>query len=567
MSELSYFEKQELGSILEKLAATIDLTEAQYREANEKYTAVGNFISHPNCILAPYDPKLVSQGSMRIGTVARPADENCEFDVDGTLRLQMKLPVTQYQLKKLVGDCFKSNATYERMLIEKNRCWRLKYHEASRFHLDAVPAIPDDFQWLLDLGVPYRYACHAVRITDKHHPHYYVHSSDLPRSNPEGYALWFLDVMKIQADAIRMKLAVELKATVESIPEYRVRTPLQRAVQLMKRHRDIMYSDSDLKPISVIITTLAARSYADVMRDNPGGLFYDIVLEIVRKMPDYIQTRSGVKWIVNPVNPNENFADKWASDKKLEEHFYKWHKAFLDTLLHDKLVKNYADKTDYLRLSFGTRTVNQALNTYGEVSEEKRRIKLQETAALLASGSAFTGRTGNITAQPTGVANAPHRFHLKKRVRIPRKRDYRYAYLTSQQKQIEKHYDFLKCRIENNVLKCTGWIQPEGCKEAYKILIEYVVGREPKTTILHPDIQPSKHIHMYRDKSLCLCYAKDIKWNERTNVYAYTVPWVAEWLVYYELYLVNGNKWEGPESPDHLTEATINVNKDEYVEV
>jgi hypothetical protein len=48
MSELSYFEKQELGSILEKLAATIDLTEAQYREANEKYTAVGNFISHPN---------------------------------------------------------------------------------------------------------------------------------------------------------------------------------------------------------------------------------------------------------------------------------------------------------------------------------------------------------------------------------------------------------------------------------------------------------------------------------------------------------------------------------------
>ena len=71
---------------------------------------------------------------------------------------------------------------------------------------------------------------------------------------------------------------------------------------------------------------------------------------------------------------------------------------------------------------------------------------------------------------------------------------------------------------------------------------------------------------MYRDKSLCLCYAKDMKWNERTDVYAYTVPWVAEWLVYYELYLINGHQWEGPESPDHLTEATINVNNDDDVQ-
>lgn len=567
MIELSYFERQELGSILERLAATIDLTEAQYREANEKYTAVGNFISNPACLLAPYDPKLVPQGSMRIGTVARPADENCEFDVDGTLRLAMKLPVSQYQLKKLVGDCFNSSPVYARMLIEKNRCWRLKYHEASRFHLDAVPAIPDDFQWLLDLGVPYRYACHAVRITDKNHHHYYAVSSDLPRSNPEGYALWFLDVMKVQADAIRMKLAFELKASVESIPEYRVRTPLQRAIQLMKRHRDIMYSDHEHKPISVIITTLAARSYADVMRQNQGGLFYDIVLEIVRKMPDYIINKAGVKWVVNPVNPNENFADKWQADKKLEEHFYRWHKAFLDTLLHDKLIKNHADKTDHLRLSFGTRTVNQALNTFGEVSEEKRRLKLQETAALLISGGAFTGRTGQVTAQATDVPNPAHRFHFKKPVRIPRKRDYRYAYLISQQKLIEKHYDFLKCHIEKNVLKCTGWVQPEGSSQAYKILIEYVVGREPKTTILHPDIQPNRHIHMYRDRSLCLSYSSDMKWNERTAVFAHTVPWVIEWIVFHELYLINGNKWLGPESPEHLTEATLNINQDDAVQL
>lgn len=567
MTTLSYFEKEELGRTLERLANAIDLTEAQYRDANARYEAVGNFVARPSSNLLPYQPQLVSQGSMRIGTVTRPVHEECEFDVDGTLRLQIAAPTIQWQMKQLIGDCFKADGTYARMLEEKNRCWRLKYADGSRFHLDIVPAIPDNFQWLLDLGVPYRYASHAVCITDKNDPYYYLRTSDLPLSNPEGYALWFLDVMKIQADSIRMKLAAELRMSIEQIPEYRVRTPLQRSIQLMKRHRDIMFGDDDLKPISVIITTLAARAYTDVMRAQPGGLFYDIVLAIVEKMSDYIETRAGVRWIANPVNPNENFADKWHTEKKLEQYFFKWHKAFLETLKHDKLIKNHVDKTDHLRLSFGTRAVNQALNTFGEVSDEKRKIQLQATAALLASGGAYTDRLGHITAQSSGTKNVEHRFHYKNPVRIPRKRDYRFGYLQAQQRLIEQHYDFLKCRIENNVLKCTGWLQPEGCKEAYKIRIEYVVGREPKTTILHPDIQPSAKIHMYRDRSLCLHYPKDMKWTEQTKVYANTVPWLAEWLVYYELFQLNGGKWIGPESPDHLTEATININVDELVQL
>ncbi|RYE15554.1 MAG: nucleotidyltransferase, partial [Sphingobacteriaceae bacterium] len=335
MTTLSYMQKQELGTFLERLAKSIDLTEAQYKEAAAKYEAVGSFLANPNCNLAPYNPQIRSQGSMRTGTVTRPIHPESEFDVDSTCWLSVGMPSLQYQIKKLVGDCFKSDGTYARMLDERKRCWRLNYADESRFHFDIVPAIPDDFQWLLHLGVPYKYAEHAVRITDNTDKDFYKVSSELPRSNPEGYALWFLDVMKVQADAIRMQLSAQLKMSVEQIPDYSIRTPLQRAVQLMKRHRDIMYENNDLKPISIIISTLAARAYSDVMLRNPGGLFYDIILEIAERMPSYIEKRYGISWITNPVNPNENFADKWQTDKKLEEHFFKWHKAFLETLRHE----------------------------------------------------------------------------------------------------------------------------------------------------------------------------------------------------------------------------------------
>lgn len=71
--------------------------------------------------------------------------------------------------------------------------------------------------------------------------------------------------------------------------------------------------------------------------------------------------------------------------------------------------------------------------------------------------------------------------------------------------------------------------------------------------------QPNKTIHMYKDHSLCLSYPPDIKWTERTNIHEYTIPWLSEWILYYELYLINGGDWEGKESPVHFTERDKNL--------
>ena len=138
----------------------------------------------------------------------------------------------------------------------------------------------------------------------------------------------------------------------------------------------------------------------------------------------------------------------------------------------------------------------------------------------------------------------------------------KFSVLSYQKKLIEDHYSFLNCKIENRVLTCVGQLQPDDCKNCYKIKIEYVAGNEPKSTILSPFIEPSRHIHMFRDHSLCLHYPPDMQWNEKIKIYQYTIPWISEWIIYYEIYLVNGNKWEGRESPVHITEADQNINRD-----
>ncbi|MES2377471.1 MAG: nucleotidyltransferase [Bacteroidota bacterium] len=560
---LSLAHRQATSAVLERLARSIDLTDQQYRDAIERYEAVGRFLSDPTGSLAIYNPRLVPQGSFRIGTVIRPDHEECEFDVDTTCWLMINLPDSQFRVKQLIAHRLNTDANYRRMLKEKHRCWRLVYSETTRFHLDIVPAIPDNYDMLVRMGVPERYAKHAIRITDNRHPNYHHYTMEWMGSNPEGYALWFLDIMKIQADQIRSVLSAELKMSMDKIPEYKVRTPLQRGIQLMKRHRDQMFGDDDLKPISIIINTLAALAYAEVMRNPHSGLFFDIIYSMIEKMPSYIEIRNGKKWITNPVNPDENFADKWVLDKRLEDNFFKWHSAFLNLLRNDKLGRDGDVVARELKLSFGERTVNRAFSVGAMLKNPAISSPFTTAATLLASGGAYTNEYGHITATPNAVPNQPHRFHFSHPPLIPRRHDHKFGYLKFQQHLIEKHYKFLKCRIENKVLKCTGQVTPIGSVRAYKVLIEYVVGKEPKVTILSSDIKPSYKIHMYKDRSLCLSYPPDMRWTERSNIAELTIPWLAEWLVYYELYLVNGNIWQGPQSPAHLTEATRNINVDE----
>jgi hypothetical protein len=114
-------------------------------------------------------------------------------------------------------------------------------------------------------------------------------------------------------------LAESMRASVEDLPDYKMRTPLQVAVMILKWHRDYTFEGrKDERLISVIITTLAAHSY------NGEETIGQALAAILIGMDKHIHCHNGQHWIPNPTDPLENFADKWAEHPERATAFSEW---------------------------------------------------------------------------------------------------------------------------------------------------------------------------------------------------------------------------------------------------
>lgn len=354
--------------LLEEAAKALDLTEAQYKAVVDRYEALANHLAADTSLLKDYKPDVKPQGSFLVGTMNKPVLETDTLDVDLVCRLKGKNGLwTQYDLKQTVGNQIKKDKRYAEMLDEEgNRCWTLVYAEATQFHMDILPALVGEEHFVLlekrfsDLGGNEVQKL-AFRITDKRLPNYKTEQDPAKwmRSNPFGYAGWF----KERSRTLETKL-FSLREAVESLPKYAVnKTILQRCVQLLKRHRDIMFGDDADKPISIIITTLAARSY------NRELNIVDAMNGILSRMGDFVETRDGfaatpVKWVANPVNEEENFADKWMLEKNKEANFWLWlekAKADFASMPFSSFTDNYRN----LKSVLGSTPVNTAVKSIG----------------------------------------------------------------------------------------------------------------------------------------------------------------------------------------------------------
>ncbi len=322
-----------LHTILEK----IELPDSAYEKAEKRYKDLGDWLHRPESTCGNFDPHVFSQGSFRLGTAIRPdSEEQYDLDMGCNLRRGLdKSSITQKQLKLLVGhelELYRMARGIKEELAEKKRCWRLEYADGLSFHMDIVPCVPesDTGRGLLkkrmienskfDESLAQNVSQLAVSITDNTDPTYAVVNENWRISNPEGYARWFEMRMKT-ARLIINEREMRFKASIDNLPYYQWKTPLQQVIQLLKRHRDTMFkSNEDSKPISVIITTLAAKSYKGES-DLASALN-----TVLSEMDDHIASQAPL--IPNPVNPAEDFADKWYDEKsvqyRLQENFYKW---------------------------------------------------------------------------------------------------------------------------------------------------------------------------------------------------------------------------------------------------
>ena len=322
--------RKELNNLFQQIAEGLDITETQFNNLVRSYNAVGKYLEDDDSFKA-YRPVVTPQGSLRLGTIIQPITEDGDIDVDLVYRLNGKFPIwTQKDIKQLVGKRLKDHGIYSGMLDkeEGRRCWTLLYRQDSenakeRYHMDILPSVSDsEFNRRYESIRIREYSPQtidqiAIRITDNKEPNY-GRSTDITewlKSNPDGYALWFAHRCKSMSEK-RENLFEAVMPVGKYVKE---KTILQRIVQILKRHRDIMFKDDEDKPISIIITTLAGRSY------NGESSLLEGLYNVVGSMESHIKRNPNGEFVIsNPVNPEENFADKWPTHPKRKENFFKW---------------------------------------------------------------------------------------------------------------------------------------------------------------------------------------------------------------------------------------------------
>ena len=290
---------------------------------------------------------------------------------------------------------------------EGRRCWTLNYAESAQFHMDTLPAIPDGVykRLLLEQNqLPTDWSETAIAITDRGHPQYRELCANWPHSNPKGYADWFRFRMGPTFEDRRQRLAREERSNVEEIPEYRVRTPLQSSIQIFKRHRDVMFTDRpDEKPISIILTTLAAHAY------QQEATIVDSLYGILARVEQFIKYRRGTVWIANPTDPAENFADRWRAHPERKAAFYEWIKRAQDDFRAIARTANREMALEHLEPRVGQNLVKMM----------QARQKLSPVARAKSLLADFGSRV-RIVLNPSHRKEPPWRILVQGEVRIDR---------------------------------------------------------------------------------------------------------------------------------------------------
>ena len=357
---------EEKSFILHQICRQIELSETAKEQVKNHYEAIAKLLSNSDKLTGNVDVK--PQGSFNLGTAIRPLNgEEDDYDID--LTVIVSGDEDPKHLKHSVGEALCDNKVYrERLQPEKKRAWTLEYAGS---HVDVVPAGDTTDADML--------------ITNKISQGNY----EFRESSPFTFKNWF----ELRGRNIYQKLPVENRSAVfgkiEHPQDYKEYTILQEVVQLLKHHRNQMFDgkDSELKPISMIITVLVAEAYGG--QDDLA----DALTTVAVTLRDQISyDENGTPHIYNPVNHDEDFADKWREHPERQEAFFAWLNE-VEKLFGKIYEQTRQEFSDSLTQSYGEKRVIRAFDELGE----KQKIMQSEAAVSLGTSGVF--EEGNVFAK------------------------------------------------------------------------------------------------------------------------------------------------------------------------
>lgn len=375
--------KQNIDKMLRRIGKEIEISKTEHEKAVKSYNAVGTFIDNN---IPQYDIKVVPQGSFRLGTVIKPITDEDEYDIDLVAIIDHKF-LSAKELKNIVGDALKSSDRYSEKLVEGKRCWTIEYSESSKYHMDILPTMMSD-----------TYSTNKeLTMTHKEDE---KSDYEFRQTNPEAYYDWFVERMEEERKRLKEEYAIRNKLEIVDVPEYEIKTTLQVAIQILKRYRDIKFKETpDIKPISIILTTLMAKVYTG------KESVYELIEKFSKEYMMHIEKDENGNIIIrNPVNENENFADKWPKYPERRKAFFKFMTELEEDLVTNRILLEgkIREQADFYKKLFGENMVNRA---YENIANETRSER--EKANI------YIKENGNITSQKTNINVRNHNFYGK----------------------------------------------------------------------------------------------------------------------------------------------------------
>ncbi|MCC6229957.1 MAG: nucleotidyltransferase [Phycisphaerales bacterium] len=359
----------DLDRCLDLLCEAIQLTETQFNTAVNRYEAVGRWLTEADTSLDKLSPEVFPQGSMRLRTTVRPVrkqDEVVPFDLDAVCCCAVDPTRKSSQaLYSQIESHLRSNANLQGRLSAEPKCLRLDY-ASDDFYLDIVPACidptdPEKIRLLIPDRA--RWSASAAPI------------DTWRRTDPLRYARWF----DTQCATTTRSAELAVTASVSRVPPREpasIKAPLRRAVQLLKRQRDVEFLGRDSQPSSILLTTLAGRCYqGEVSLSAALATILDRICALIS------QAQGRRISVPNPAEPTEDLV------KPLTDETYRRFKAMmvsmrqrLDRLRHPRTPTDFGSALVELA---GTRVAGQvSARLQADLREASSQGKLAVAAGV-----------------------------------------------------------------------------------------------------------------------------------------------------------------------------------------